>query len=76
MYFLLLILLDGTIDRSLMLPDQFRSMAWAEMKLIIAKMIWSFEFELADRNKQDWTEQKAWLSYERGPLWVKIKRRE
>lgn len=51
-------------------------MAWAEIKLIIAKMIWTFDLDLSDRNtKLDWTDQKIWLSYEKEPLWVTIKRR-
>lgn len=43
------------------------------MKLIIAKMIWTFDLELGDRNKADWTDQKIWLTYEKEPLWVNVK---
>ena len=48
-------------------------LAWAEMKLILCKVLWSFDLELADGNKDDWSmEQKVFLLHERTPLYVKL----
>lgn len=49
-----------------------RSLAWAEMKLILCKMFWNFDLALADNNPEDWTDQKVYLTHERTPLNVKI----
>ena len=48
------------------------SLAWAEMNLILAKVIWSFDLELGEETKEDWSDQKIWLLHERCPLYVKI----
>lgn len=43
------------------------------MKLILCKMVWNFDMELAEGNKDDWSmEQKLWLLHERTPLYVKL----
>lgn len=49
-----------------------RSLAKAEMKLILCKMIWNFDLALAESNPEDWTDQKAFLLYEKIPLNVMI----
>lgn len=38
-----------------------KNLAWAELKLILAKMIWSFDLELSEKNQGDWTDQKVYL---------------
>jgi len=48
------------------------SLAWAEMNLILCKVMWSFDLELGEGNKEDWSDQKIWLLHERLPLYVKI----
>ncbi len=51
------------------------SLAWAEINLIMAKLILSFDFELAENNVEDWSDQKVWLLNETLPLNVKISSR-
>ena len=40
--------------------------------MILAKMIWNFEFEMADPNDWDWMNQKAYLVFEPKALMVKL----
>jgi len=47
-------------------------LAWAEMNLIVAKVIWSFDLELSENNVEDWSDQKVWMLNEPLPLNVKI----
>ena len=48
------------------------SRAWAEMELIMAKLLFNFDFEIADREMEDWTDQKVFLLFERLPLLVRL----
>lgn len=52
--------------------DNAYSLGWAEMKMILAKMIWSFDIELSESQKKDWSDQKIWVLHEKGPLFVKL----
>ncbi|KAL8736437.1 MAG: hypothetical protein Q9166_000229 [cf. Caloplaca sp. 2 TL-2023] len=50
-----------------------KPLAWAEMNLILCKVMWNFDMELAEGNKEDWSmEQKVFLLHERTPLYVKL----
>ncbi|KAL8765652.1 MAG: hypothetical protein Q9209_007332 [Squamulea sp. 1 TL-2023] len=50
-----------------------KPLAWAEMNLILCKVLWNFDMELAEGNKEDWSmEQKVFLLHERTPLYVKL----
>lgn len=51
------------------------SLAWAEMKLILAKVIWHFDLELSEKNVGEWNDQKVYLINEKTPLYVKIRSR-
>lgn len=56
-----------------------RTLAWAELRLILAKMVRNFDLALAgseEKDGMDWTDQKAYLSHERKPLFVKIQPRK
>ncbi|TKA65851.1 hypothetical protein B0A55_09402 [Friedmanniomyces simplex] len=50
-----------------------RNLAYAEMKLILAKVMWHFELELAQETTGNWVDQKAWGLGEKRPLYVKLK---
>lgn len=50
--------------------------AWAEMNLILVKLILNFNFELSERMVGDWTDTKVWLIHEKTPMYVKIRPRE
>ncbi|CAG8977557.1 hypothetical protein HYALB_00012996, partial [Hymenoscyphus albidus] len=54
-----------------------KNLAWAELRLILARMIWNFDIEIAcdaDGNAKllDWTKQKTWVLVEKEPLEVKL----
>ncbi len=56
-----------------MFSDGQSRLAWAEMNLILCKVLWNFDMELAEGNKKDWSmEQKLYLLHERTPLYVKL----
>lgn len=47
-------------------------MAMHEMRLILAKIIFNFDFELLPESQQ-WTDQRVFTLWEKKPLMVKIK---
>jgi cytochrome P450 len=48
------------------------SLAYLEMRLIMARMLWNFDLELADQDFE-WTKQKAFIVWEKEPLMVQMK---
>jgi averantin hydroxylase len=51
-----------------------RNLAYAEMRLILSKVLYSFDLELDEERTGDWTGvQKTFILWEKGPLWVNIK---
>ena len=62
----------GTVEWILNELTSLCSLAWAEMNLILTKVIWSFDLELGEGNKDDWSDQRVWLLHEKAPLYVKI----
>ena len=64
---------DDTPETCRVEADGQNRLAWAEMKLILCKVLWNFDMELAGGNKDDWSmEQKVYLLYERTPVYVKL----
>lgn len=50
-----------------------QNLAYAEMRLILAKMIWSFDLEL-DPRSQDWSKEcKVMLLWDKPELAVRVK---
>lgn len=50
------------------------SLAWAEMKITFAKMVWHFDIELAENNVRDWYgEQRVFVLHEALALNVRIR---
>lgn len=47
------------------------SLAYAEMRLIFAKILWSFDMAL-DESSSDWNVQKSYITWEKKPLMVKL----
>ena len=47
-----------------------RNLAYVEMKLIIALLVWHFDLENATEG--DWLDQKVYMVWEKRPLWVKL----
>ncbi|TVY55884.1 Cytochrome P450 monooxygenase aclL [Lachnellula cervina] len=52
-----------------------RNLAYAEMRLILARVLWNFDLELQP-GAQDWSAQKSYVLWEKGPLPVKLVPRE
>ncbi|KAF2656827.1 cytochrome P450 [Lophiostoma macrostomum CBS 122681] len=50
-----------------------RNLAYAEMRLILAKICWNFDVELDEERSGDWFDQKIFGLWEKKPLWVKLK---
>lgn len=50
-----------------------RSLAYAEMRLLLAKMLWHFDFELADPEDDWYGRLKAFMVWERGNLKIRLK---
>ena len=49
------------------------SLAWAEMRLIMTKVIWAFDLELTKNNLADWSDRGVWLLHEQVDLNVRLK---
>lgn len=50
-----------------------KSLAYAEMKMILARLVWNFDIELRDV-ESDWpTSMKAFVIWEKKPLWVRLR---
>lgn len=45
----------------------------AEARMILSKMIWNFELEMADPDDWNWLDQKAYLVFEPKALMVKLR---
>ena len=52
-----------------------RHLAMAEMRLILARMLWNFDFELCPES-EGWIEQKIKLLWVKPPLMCKVTLRE
>ncbi|KAI9700902.1 MAG: hypothetical protein M1820_006663 [Bogoriella megaspora] len=50
-------------------------LAWAEMRAILARMIWHFDLELCE-DSLDWMEQKVFIFWEKPALNVKLQLRD
>lgn len=51
------------------------SLAYFEMRLILAHVLWNFDLELATEST-DWSRQKVYAIWDKSPLYVKLKPRE
>jgi len=49
------------------------SLAAAEMRLVMAKMIWNFDFELHADTKDNWPNQRVFTVWERPDLFIQLK---
>jgi cytochrome P450 len=47
------------------------SLAYTEMRLVLARLIWNFELELAE-DSIDWLPQQIFAVWKKGPLNVKL----
>src|SRR2546423_11613776 len=50
-----------------------RNLAYAEMRVILAKVLFHFDLELDEGKTGQWLDQKVYILWEKVPLWVKLK---
>ena len=51
-----------------------RNLAYLEMRLILAKVLFNFDMELDRARSNDWADQLSFSTlWEKGPLWVSLK---
>lgn len=50
------------------------SLAYAEMRSILARMLWNFDMELCEASKE-WNKQRIYLLWEKPALMVKLRER-
>jgi len=51
-----------------------KNLAYHEMRIILARLIWGFDIEMVERTKgEDWLEQRVLLFWEKKPLFVKVR---
>ncbi|KAJ4213738.1 hypothetical protein NW759_010735 [Fusarium solani] len=48
-----------------------KNLAYAEMRLILARLLWKFDLEILEESK-DWDSQKSFLLWEKGALLVRL----
>ena len=48
------------------------SLAYAEMRLILARILWKFDLELMNDSKA-WNEQSIYTFWDKGPLNIRLK---
>jgi cytochrome P450 len=49
------------------------SLAYAEMRLLLAKMLWHFDFELEDPEKDWYGSLRVFMVWEREPLRIRLR---
>lgn len=56
-----------------------RNLAYHEMRLILARLVWEFDLELVGgggQHGEEWLQrQKIWIFWDKGPLMVRLRRR-
>jgi cytochrome P450 len=51
-----------------------RNLAYNEMRLILARVLWNFDLELCDESRE-WYQQKTYILWEKPPLMCRLKQR-
>lgn len=51
-----------------------KNLAYGEMRCVLARMVWQFDFEL-DARSEGWSDQRTFTLWEKSPLWVKLRDR-
>ncbi|PVH96121.1 putative RNA polymerase II mediator complex component Srb8 [Periconia macrospinosa] len=53
-----------------------KPLAWAEMRVIVAKVIWKYHLSMANDSSFSWAALRKMMIVEKDPLWLKVVRRE
>lgn len=64
------------LTRWLCLPCFYISLAYAEMRLILARIIWNFDLSLADRDEKWMDNNEVYTLWEKAPLMVYLSPRK
>ena len=48
------------------------SLAYLEMRLIVARMLWTFDMQLSAES-ENWDEQASWIQWDKKPLMIKLR---
>ena len=51
-------------------------LAWAEMRLILAKLLWTFDFTIVPNKTEKWEEMRHFLFVEKKAMFVRFTKRE
>lgn len=52
------------------------SLAYAEMRFILARLIWNFDIDINEKSREWMDHQRAYLIWEKPPLYVHLKPKE
>ena len=52
-----------------------KTLAWAELRLVLAKLVWTFEIEAIDGVRLRWEDLRTFLMVEKRPIEVGIRSR-
>lgn len=53
-----------------------RNLAYLEMRLILARLLWHFDFQTEEEHPGGWEQQKSWILWEKRPLNIRVKSRK
>ena len=53
-----------------------RNLAWAEMRIVLARLLWAFDIADEEGKGLDWESLKTLMIVQKEPLELRIKRRE
>ena len=65
----------GVRDELLILGGWGGSLALAEIRLALAHMLWFFDMEVGEETDAEWADQKAWFTWEKKPLVMRLRAR-
>ena len=49
-----------------------RNLAYMEMRIILARVVWGFDFEMCEESR-GWDRQQVFILWEKGPLVVRLR---
>ncbi|MCJ1439449.1 hypothetical protein MMC27_008843 [Xylographa pallens] len=53
-----------------------KSVAWAEMRVVLARLVWRFDIGVAEGRGVDWMDLKTYIVVQKEPIGVRVKVRE
>ncbi|ETS75484.1 hypothetical protein PFICI_12428 [Pestalotiopsis fici W106-1] len=54
-----------------------KNLAYAEIRLILAKLVWNYDIALADETQKDWVkDQRQWGFWDKPPLYIRLEPRK